>query len=154
MWEEHLESVRPTTIHPATARIAKIGFPKRTTGAQRLPHYDYNDRSPYWDAKFQAGFYTALGEATELVKKVDGAVAIIGGGEEIHLEFPAVAPVRPGHRRYFVLDFRGNAKDMDLYTQHGDTIQPMPAGITLDADASARQKQLHERYNVRFQAGL
>jgi len=154
VWEERLEDTSPITIQPITARIAKIGFPKRTTGAQRLPHYDYKDRSPYWDTKFQAGFYTSLGEATELIEKVDGALAIIGGGEEIHLEFPAVAPVQPGHRRYFVLDFRGYAKDMDLYTQHGETIRPMPNGNKLDPPALARRNRLHERYNVRFQAGL
>ena len=154
VWEEPLADIIPTTIQPVVARIGKIGFPKRTTGLQRLPYYDYYDRSPYWDTKYQAGFYTALGDAHELIEKVDGALAIIGGGEEIHLEFPALAPVQPGNRRYFVLDFRGYAKDMDLYTEHGETIEPLPRSDTLDTHGLAQRDRLHERYNVRFQAGL
>tara|TARA_B000000460_G_scaffold203205_1_gene149972 strand:- start:168 stop:662 length:495 start_codon:yes stop_codon:yes gene_type:complete len=154
VWEEPLDDATFTTIQPVSARIGKVGFPERTTGEQRLPYYDYNKRSPYWDTKYQAGFYTALGEANELIEKVDGALAIIGGGEEIHLEFPALAPAQPGHRRYFVLDFRGYAKDMDLYTEHGETIEPLPLSQDLDPRALAHRNRLHERYNVRFQAGL
>ena len=154
VWEEPLQDSSPITIQPVSARIRKVGFPERTTSEQRLPYYDYNNRSPYWDTKYQAGFYTALGEAHELVEKVDGALAIIGGGEEIHLEFPALAPAQPGYRRYFVLDFRGYAKDMDLYTEHGETINPLPSSQNLDTHALAHRNRLHERYNVRFQAGL
>lgn len=154
VWEEPLQDSSPITIQPVSARIGKVGFPERTTGEQRLPYYDYNNRSPYWDTKYQAGFYTALGEAHELIEKVDGALAIIGGGEEIHLEFPALAPAQPGYRRYFVLDFRGYAKDMDLYTEHGETINPLPSSQNLDTHALAHRNRLHERYNVRFQAGL
>ncbi|MDC0238190.1 FG-GAP-like repeat-containing protein [Gammaproteobacteria bacterium] len=153
VWEESLAGVSPISIQPVSARIGKIGFPKRTTAEQRLPNYDYNDRAPYWDTKYQAGFYTALGDAHELIEKVDGALAIIGGGEEIHMEFPALAPVLPGYERYFVLDFRGYAKDMDLYTEHGETIAPLPSNLSLDTAALAHRDRLHERYNVRFQAG-
>ena len=154
VWEEPLQDSSPITIQPVSARIGKVGFPERTTGEQRLPYYDYNNRSPYWDTKYQAGFYTAFGEVYELIEKVDGALAIIGAGEEIHLEFPALAPAQPGYRRYFVLDFRGYAKDMDLYTEHGETINPLPSSQNLDTRALARRNRLHERYNVRFQAGL
>ena len=153
VWEEALTDTAPITIQPVSARIGKIGFPKRITTEQRLPHYDYDDRSPYWDTKYQAGFYTTLGDAHELIEEVDGALAIIGGGEEIHLEFPALAPALPGYERYFVLDFRGYAKDMDLYTEHGETIAPLPRNLSLDTAALAHRNRLHERYNVRFQAG-
>jgi len=134
--------------------VARTGFAKRTTGPQRLPHYDYSDRSPYWDAKFQRGFYTAYGDAIELVAEIDGAVAIIGGGEEVHLEFPAVPPPAPGIKRYFALDFRGWAKDMDLYTEHGETVGPLPVLEGMDESQLARRDRLHAKYNVRFQEGL
>ena len=153
VWEEALTDTAPITIQPVSARIGKIGFPKRATAEQRLPHYDYDDRSPYWDTKYQAGFYTTLGDAHELIEEVEGALAIIGGGEEIHLEFPALAPALPGYERYFVLDFRGYAKDMDLYTEHGETIAPLPSNLSLDTAALAHRNRMHERYNVRFQAG-
>lgn len=154
VWEEPLEDALVATLKPKVARVAKTGFAKRTTGDQRLPHYDYGKRTPYWDAKFQRGFYTAIGDATELVTDVDSAVAIIGGGEEVHLEFPVAPTAGPEMRRYFALEFRGWAKDMDLYTQHGETVAPLPV---LDGDDNltlAKRERLHARYNVRFQEGL
>ena len=154
VWEEPLETAHTQTLRPLAARVAKTGFAKRTTGPQRLPDYDYAERSPYWDAKFQRGFYTALGDALPLVDAADGAVAIIGGGEEIHLEFPAISAPAPGLRRVFALDFRGWAKDMDLYTQHGETVGPLPVPGHLDARTLAQRDKLHRQFNVRFQEGL
>lgn len=154
VWEEQLDDALTATLAPSIARVARTGFAKRTTGPQRLPHYDYDDRSPYWDAKLQRGFYTAFGDATELVTEVDGAMAIIGAGEEIHLEFPAAPAPAPGTHRYFVLDFRGWAKDMDLYTEHGETVGPLPVPEGMDESKLARRDRLHAKYNVRFQEGL
>ena len=151
-WEEPLDAAEQT-LAPSLARVARTGFAKRTTGPQRQPHYDYHDRSTFWDAKVARGFYTALGDAVELVRNIDGALAIIGSGEEIHLEFPAQPAPAPGHRRYYALRFHGWAKDMDLYTQHGDTVGPLPAPAGADAALLAKRDQLHVRYNVRFQAG-
>ncbi len=138
-------------IKPEIAIVSSPGFPKRTNAAQKLPEYDYEDRSPFWDTKFQRGFYTALGEATPLVADTDGAVAIIGGGEEIHLEFAALPPTSGDMKRYFVLDFRGWAKDMDLYTEHGETVGPIPTPDFVD---KSKRDLLHARYNVRFQEGM
>jgi Flp pilus assembly protein TadD len=152
--EEPLDKALNTTLLPVVASVARTGFAKRSTGDQRLPHYDYANRSAYWDTKFQRGYYTAFGDAMDLVTEIDGAVAIIGGGEEIHLEFESVPDPIPGKHRYFVLDFRGWAKDMDLYTEHGETVGPLPVPEGLDPKALVRREQLHSRYNVRFQEGL
>ena len=43
---------------------------------------------------------------------------------------------------------------MDLYTEHGDTVAPIPVLDDTDADTLERRARLHARYNVRFQAGL
>jgi hypothetical protein len=147
--EEPLPAALATTIAPVAARVARTGFAKRTTGPQRLPHYDYEDRAPYWDAKLQRGFYTTLGDALELARERDGALAIIGSGEEVHLEFPAQNDPPPGHRRHFAIRFEGWAKDMDLYTEHGDTVGPLPAPAEADSAMLARRDALHARYNVR-----
>lgn len=76
-------------------------------------------------------------------------MAIIGPGEEVHLEFDAAAPPPPGWRRYFVLETRGWAKDMDLYTRDGETVGPLPS----TGKPEAVRDQLHERYNTRYQSG-
>ncbi len=147
-------AVAATALRPAAARVARTGFPKRTTGSQRLPHYDYHDRSTFWDAKVPRGFYTSLGDADELVMDIDGALAIIGSGEEIHLQFAAVEPPPANHRRYFAVTFHGWAKDMDLYTLDGETVGPLPSPDALDEELAARRDRLHARYNLRYQEGL
>ena len=152
--EESLPGLAPIRLAPAAARIARSGFAKRTTGEQRLPHYDYRDRATYWDAKYARGFYTSLGDATELVAEEDGALAIFGSGEEVHVEFPEAPPPPAGATRRFALEFRGWARDMDLYTRHGDTVAPLPEREDIDPVLAARAQRLHERYNIRFQEGL
>ncbi len=152
--EEMPDDVRVTELAPEVATVARTGFAKRTTGPQRLPHYDYANRSTYWDAKVPRGFYTALGDAMELATEVDGALAIFGSGEEIHLEFRAVPAVPGGGKRYFAARFHGWAKDMDPYTGDGQTVGPLPVLEDATADQLARRDALHGRYNVRFEAGL
>jgi tetratricopeptide (TPR) repeat protein len=151
---EDAPDVRVSELPPVVARVAKPGFAERTNGPQRVPSYDYSKRSPYWDTKFQQGYYTALGDALELVSTLDSAVAIIGGGEEIHLEFDAPAPVEAGFDRHIAIDFRGWAKDMDLYTEDGETVGPLPVLHEHVGREDKRRIALHERYNVRFQAGF
>jgi hypothetical protein len=137
---------------PASARLAQTGFPLRTTGPQRLPGYDYERRQAFWDARYLEGAYTRFGPVDELVAAADDAVVVMGSGEEVHLEFAAPPPPPPGWRRRVVLEARGWAKDMDLYTRDGGQVGPLPR--TRDGDpAAARRTALHDRYNLRFQGG-
>ena len=151
-WQEPFDP-DAIVLTPATARIARSGFAHRSTGPQRLPHYDYARRAPYWDAKTPRGSYTAFGERTDLVARRDGALAIIGSGEEVHLEFAAPPPPAPGHRRYFAVEFHGWAKDMDLYTRDGADLAPLPIPEGLADEHLARRHRLHARHNVRFRGG-
>lgn len=132
------------------AELRKTGFPKRTTGLQRRPHYDYSKRYPFWDTRYLAGSYTRLGPVHRLVEAVDGSYAIFGPGEEVHLEFAAPAtPLRPGWQRIFVLETHGATKDMDLYTQNGDSVDPLP----VTPSAASKRTSLHARYQTRYLAG-
>jgi len=130
--------------------LEQTGFPRRTDGAQRLPYYDYEKRKPFWDTHFLEGFYTRLGGVEELVEAKDNALAIFGAGEGIHLEFkkPAV-PLKKGWTRIFVLETEGWCKDMDLYTNTGDTVEPVPhiGKRTIEVDS------LHRLYNTRYLSG-
>ena len=151
VYEVNDVEIRHQSVKPDLVKVNRIGFPQRTNNLQKAPSYNYEQRAPYWDTKFQRGFYTALGDATELVKDLDGAVAIIGGGEELHMEFPVLHPPSQGLNRHFVLDFRGWAKDMDLYTKDGETVSPLPVPAYAD---DMRREILHSKYNVRFQEGF
>ncbi len=152
--EQRLPELSPVALAPVEARVARSGFAQRTTGEQRLPHYDYGERATYWDAKLARGYYTAIGDATELVREEDGALAIFGSGEEVHVEFAELPPPPQNATRWFALEFRGWARDMDLYTEHGDTVAPLPVPTGLDKDSLAKRDTLHARFNVRFQEGL
>lgn len=151
------ESPPPALVHtvmaPVVARLAKTGFARRTTAAQRLPHYDYALREAFWDARYLDGFYTRLGPVGPLVETTDDAVVVLGSGEEVHLEFDAPAGAADGSTRRFVLEARGWAKDMDLFTGDGGRVGPLPRRIQGDPDLDARREALHERMNVRFQSG-
>jgi tetratricopeptide (TPR) repeat protein len=139
-----------TRLPVSAAAVKRIGFPRRSNGPQLQPDYDFAHRSAFWDTRYQRGFYTAFGPATELIAESDNALAIIGPGDALDLEFAADLPTLPkGWERSWILEFTGWAKDMDLYTLDGETVAPLPSGMR-DVDRSSR---LHPIYNTRFQSG-
>jgi len=140
--EQAPDEMRHSIMSPELARVAKSGFSRRINHAQRRPEYDYQQRKPFGDA---------LGEMTELVNESDDALAIIGPGEEVHVEFAAPAPPPQGLKRWYVLDTRGWGKDKDMYTQTGETVGPLPRTYP-DVDNVVRDA-LHQRHNTRFQSG-
>ena len=148
-WVEVHEAKRHG-LELAAAEVRASGFARRTTGPQRQPHYDYERRVPLWDTWAQSGLYTAWGRVDELLRARDDAFAIIGPGEEIHAEFEAsLPPLPPGWSRRFVLEANGWAKDMDLYTRDGDTLEPLPVSGT----SPEVRDRLNRRYNLRSAHG-
>ena len=133
------------------ARMAKTGFARRDNLPQRRPYYDYEDRSPFWDTRYPSGYYTALGPVLPLVAEQNDAFAVIGPGDELHAEFRAPAEAPNGWHRVIVLEVRGFAKDMDMYTKDGDTVGPLPS--TPGVGDPAIREALHEHYLNRYQGG-
>ncbi len=158
-WAENLTDYRHVVLPLQTARMARSGFPLRTTGPERQPYYRYSDRSQYWDTRYMPGFYTDFGPITELLNRHDDALAIIGPGEEVHMEFAEPVPPANGYGQWLVLEARGYAKDMDMYTVNGESVGPLPsslspmAGTDQRAEQISKRNSLHSRYNSRFQAG-
>ncbi len=142
-------AVRRYEIPLKYAAVEHIGFPRRRTGPQRKPDYDFSDRLPLWDTKSQTGRYTMLGDATALAREADFALAIIGPGDSLHLEFEAPDAAPAGWKRHVVLAAEGWAKDMDLYTRDGSTLGPLPG----EMERSDFAQQLHDRYNTRHRSG-
>ncbi|MHC5002704.1 MAG: FG-GAP-like repeat-containing protein [Planctomycetota bacterium] len=149
-WSEPCPEAVRRDLPLRDATLARSGFAVRTTGPQRLPHYDYARRPPFWDSRHQRGLYTAFGPVTPLVGRTDDAVAIFGPGEEVHLRFAAPGrTLPPGWTRRLVLEVDGWCKDMDLYTRDGATVAPLPAR----GGPSAAVEALHERFNTRYVEG-
>jgi hypothetical protein len=48
-----------------------------------------------------------------------------------------------------VLETNGWAKDMDLYTADGMTLEPLP----VSGKPAARREALHRQYNTRYRSG-
>ncbi len=132
------------------ARLSAPGFARRDTLDQRRPYYDYQDRSPFWDTRHPTGRYTDFGPVEPLVATANNAFAIFGPGEELHLSFAAPGEPPAEWRREVVLEVRGFAKDMDLYTNTGETVAPLPVTDGVDTE---QRDALHERFNNRFQGG-
>ncbi|MGE0680323.1 MAG: FG-GAP-like repeat-containing protein [Candidatus Binatia bacterium] len=149
-YAEPAPPIKRTILPLQKATLASSGFPRRTTGPQRAPYYDYASRYPFWDTRHLTGWYTAFGPVTELVVNPDDALTVFGPGEEVHLEFTGLDNALPQDwTRRFVLEAVGWAKDMDLYTKNGETVEPLP---TTGAAVEPRNR-LHAKYNTRYQAG-
>jgi hypothetical protein len=104
--------------------------------------------------RYLAGFYTRYGDVSELVSQTDDAVATIGPGEELHMEFAGPPhSAAAGWSRRFVLEARGWCKDTDLFTKDGDTVEPMPHRDGSTAETLRHRDELHLRYNTRYQVG-
>lgn len=134
---------------PMTAATLRTsGFARRTTGPQRTPFYDYDHRAPLWDTRHPRGWYTRFGDVAPLLAAGDDATVVLGPGEEVLVEFTApAAPPPAGWTRRYVLKARGWCKDMDLYTQDGETVAPLPG------QASPARDALHARFNTRYEGG-
>jgi len=139
------------TEHPlATAELTNEGFPRRITHAQHRPEYVDADRAPFWDTRHPAGFYTAFGRCDELVADEDGALVIIGPGEDVVLRYQyAKIPAKYDiWTRRYVINAVGWCKDMDLYTDTRDSIEPLPASPKTNRSA----KDAH-RFSTRWMSG-
>ena len=96
------------------------------------------------------GAYSQIGDVLPLVSENDNALAIIGAGEGVELKFKDNLPkLNDGFQRHFILKFKGWAKDMDIMTRDGDTLEPLP----FNDEVSKEAHKLNQDYNTRFQAG-
>ncbi len=134
------------------AIVSEAGFPRRTNHAQRRPFYEYDHRASLWDTQHQTGFYTDFGPAAELVRDTDDALAIVGPGEEIEVQFDhrPLAALSAGWTRRFVFEANGWCKDRDLLTKDGEKVAPLPART------DAQEEKiffLHKKINRRFRSG-
>jgi hypothetical protein len=137
-----------------SATLADVGFPFRSTGPQRQPHYDYAHRLPLWDTRHQPGWYTAFGHIEELLSAADDACAILGPGEEVELRFAAPAdPPAENSTRHYVLELAGWCKDRDLYTKGGRTLGPLPARDSATPESLRHRDEMYQKFNTRYEAG-
>ncbi|MCB1052729.1 MAG: VCBS repeat-containing protein [Acidobacteria bacterium] len=139
--------VAPTHIPLKRAMVESVGFPKWTFGPQRQPQFDWTERIPENDTRHQSGFYTAFGDCLPLLHRADDQLAIFGPGEAIDwvFELPEGSTlINPT----WVLQLTGWCKDMDLLTDRGETLGPLP-----HQSEQPPPTDLMNTFNTRYAAG-
>jgi hypothetical protein len=128
---EHLgaSAIATKEIPAKSADLHFRGYPREYSPDGRHPilsDYDNIDACLPW--KLMSGQYTRYGEVSEILGQADDCYVIMGRGEELTLRFPASAfgPIPKGSIRSFILKTDSFCKDMDLYTAHPDTVEPLP----------------------------
>ncbi len=154
---ENKPEIELQTASLSKANLKKIGFPKRLKTSHNRPDYVFEERKPFADMKNLTGDYTRFGEVNALLEKEDDALAILGAGEAVSLEFlfenasnNKFDKISDG-TTYYVLETRGYAKDMDLYTNQGGTVGPLPQKFSHDEQLNMKREKLHNKYNIRYQ---
>jgi len=144
-------------LPPAEAMLSERGYPREYSpdGAQPLL-YDYGLMDPGYPFKTMAGDYTRLGEVAPLLQTADDQFVIFGKGEELVLRYPAarLPPLAPGFKRTFLLYAVGFCKDMDPYTAHPDSVEPLPframSNYPYPAAESYPDDAAHRRYRAEW----
>lgn len=152
--------IRVTPLAPVSADLHYRGFSRMyRRGGRYGPHwfaYDHVSRESPW--RTIEGAFTRFGGVQPLLGGSDDRYVVMAPGDEVTIEFAAVAAPPPGWRRTFLLYTDGWIKDADLHTAYGDSVAPLPfhamreypyaPGESYPAD-SAHLRYLRE-YNTRL----
>ncbi len=115
-------------IHSATMRDG--GYPREYSDDGELPAtYHYEERDPTLDYRpMERGHVTSYGEVKELLETADDRFVIIGGGDELLIEFDAsqLPELPAGWQRTWLLDTFGWCKDLDPLTGARSSVGPLP----------------------------
>lgn len=113
-----------------SALLRDGGYPKEYSDDGRLPAtYHYSERQPTLDYRaMDRGHVTRLGRVDELILEADDRFVILGGGDELLLEYDAsgLPPLKTGWKRTYMLDTFGWCKDLDPYTAERRGVDPLP----------------------------
>jgi len=111
------------------ASLRFLGFPRQIGGSLASDlSYDYGQVSTTGPFTRHSGYYTAYGDVRTIVNAADDRFATLGSGDEVALEFDALAlpPLRQGWTRDYFFYADGFAKDMDFYEALSHTVEPLP----------------------------
>lgn len=117
-------------VPPVGAGLRFRGFsPNRVHPQRRQPEkFTYEGASPVSLWNPTPGRYTRYGDVRDLTGEVDDRMVVMGSGDELVLRFraSALAPLRTGWQRNFLLKVDGWAKDRDANTAFSQTTEPLP----------------------------
>jgi tetratricopeptide (TPR) repeat protein len=122
------QQIHSIPLHSAILRDG--GYPREFSDDGNLPAtYHYDQRDPFLDYRpMKEGHVTRYGRVDSLLAAVDDQLVVIGGGDELILEFDASAlpDLLPGWERTWLLDTFGWCKDLDPLTGACRGVGPLP----------------------------
>ncbi len=123
-------NVRLTWLNAANADLHFRGFSHAIIdpSRQQPEQFLYDQVRPVSNWNPTRGYYTRYGDVRTLITNIDDRMVIMGSGDELNLEFPAVGlpELAPGWSRDFLLLVDGWAKDSDANTAFSQTVAPLP----------------------------
>ena len=124
-------SIDGLAVHELSADSAELafrGFPLTPAPVDEVEGFRYADFERFDHFKAMPGRYTRFGDVRALLESDDDRFVVFGPGDEIRFRFACsrLPPVPAGHRREFFWKAGGYCKDMDLYTAHGEGVEPLP----------------------------
>src|SRR5438552_1605873 len=123
------QKVRLTSVPLTRADLRFHGFPLKTEGdPPGHVKYVYENASATGPYTRPIGAYTRYGDVRPLLTSFDDRLVVFGSGDEVALDFdPSRLPALPrGWTRDYFFVANGYEKDMDFYTDDGDTVAPLP----------------------------
>ena len=151
----------PTVTTELTLKSAILrdgGYPREYSDDGKKPNtYHYEERQPTLDYRaMEYGKVTRRGRVDELLLEADDRFVILGGGDELLVEFDAtqLPALKPGWKRTWMLDTFGWCKDLDPLTAERAGVGPLPfmnmSGYPPKADDPAPDRLEYEKtWNTR-----
>ena len=155
---EPVEKRQSHIVPLLSALLRDGGYPREYSDDGHLPatyHYDQRDATLDYRV-MEKGLVTRHGRVDDLIATTDDRFVILGGGDELLLEFDASAlPDLPaGWQRTWLLDSFGWCKDLDPLTGAREGVGPLPfrgmAGYPPEPDHQAPDRVEYQRlWNTR-----
>jgi cytochrome c-type biogenesis protein CcmH/NrfG len=120
-------ALEPVALDPVRADLRERGFSAVATDGEPLG-FDYARVSWVAPWKTMPGRYTREGDVRPLLAATDDTFVVSKPGDEVAVSFDAtaLAPLRAGRQRTFLLQGDGFSKEMDINSASPDIVLPLP----------------------------
>ena len=150
---------RLTRLLPEAAELHFRGFSRAVIDPRRRKPeaFVYEDvlGTSLWDPT--PGLYTRYGDVRELLTEVDDRLVVMGSGDELALRFGAggLPPLPRRWTRDYLVFVDGWAKDGDLNTAFGRSVEPLPfhamSGYPYGGNEGYPDDAAHRECRARYQ---
>lgn len=138
-WAQGLTNtpLKVTHLAPSYANLHYRGYSvidRANVSSPEIPEYNHLMASTQiW--RDLTGYYTRYGDVRPLLNRIDDRYVIMNAGDELSLDFTALAPPPSGWVRDYILAGDGWVKDGDYNSVNSATVRPLPYHARRDYDS-------------------